>query len=113
MRSDLRNSLHLNDALSKSSPPRWVAAGGQHCKEAVLDLNDRTSNAVPPPIVDQDLLGVSVVQVYNAAVGSLDENIQARNALRPRPEWFALAVVKIVRRDDGPVTGSPRLSVSR
>ncbi len=60
--AELRHSP-LNDALVKVIAAQMgIAAGGQHRKGAVLDLNDRNIKGAAAQIVDQDLLGGFVVQ---------------------------------------------------
>ena len=103
--AELRHSP-LNDALVKVIAAQMgIAAGGQHRKGAVLDLNDRNIKGAAAQIVDQDLLGGFVVQAvgHRGGGGLVDDaqNIQARNAARVL-SGLALAVVKIGRhRDDG------------
>ena len=80
-----------------------IAAGGQHRKGAILDLNDRNIKGAAAQIIDQDLLGGFVVQAigHRGGGGLVDDaqNIQARNAARVL-SGLALAVVKIGRHGD-------------
>ena len=96
----------LHDALVKVVAAQMgVAAGGQHRKGAVLDLDDGHIKGAAAKVVDQDLLRGFVVQTVGHRGGGrlVDDaqHVQPRNAaciLR----GLALAVVKIGRHgDDG------------
>ena len=89
----------LHDALVKVVAAQMgIAAGGQHRKGAVLDLDDGHIKGAAAKVIDQDLLRGFVVQTVGHSGGGrlVDDaqHVQSRNAaciLR----GLALAVVKI------------------
>ena len=96
----------LHDALVKVIAAQMgVAAGGQHCKSTVLDLNDGHVKGAAAQIIHQDLLGCFVVQAvgYSGSRRLVDDaqHVQARDASGVLGS-LALAVVEVGgHRDNG------------
>ena len=89
----------FHDALVKVvAAEAGIAAGGQHRKSAVFDLDDGDVEGAAAEVVDQDLLGRFVVKAVGHSGGGrlIDDaqDVQARDAARILG-GLALAVVKV------------------
>ena len=108
MRSDFFELCHgvFHDALVEVvAAEAGIAAGGQHRKGAVFDLDDGDVEGAAAEVIDQDLLGRFVVKAVGHGGGGrlIDDaqDVQACDAARILG-GLALAVVKVSGdSDDG------------